>query len=190
MLILHWLISKRFAEKQQWCSRASCSRVLSGPIKESSFKKVQETLRVVDQENMLHFFCDGCHWVPVIHHPQNTWTSTIPLQEFQYQFGISMPGAPSSLRSAGTNGKHPQNIKRDILRKLNQADTGQDVPWINSSTCYNYKFIQSFWVPFMRCCYLLIWCHWGPYHPHRSACSRWVWARLQTVAWAVSISLC
>ena len=49
------------------------------------------------------------------------------LQEFQYQLGIKMPGAPSSLQSAGTGGKHPQNIKRDILRKLNRVDPGQGV---------------------------------------------------------------
>ena len=57
-----------------------------------------------------------------------------------------MPGAPSSLRSAGTNGRHPQNIKRDILRKLHQADPGQDASWVNISMYC--KLIQSLWVSF------------------------------------------
>lgn len=51
----------------------------------------------------------------------------LPHQEFQFQLGIRMPGAGAALQSAGSGGKHPQNIKRDILRKLDHADPGQQV---------------------------------------------------------------
>ena len=57
-----------------------------------------------------------------------------------------MPGAPSSLQSAGTGGRHPQNIKRDILRKLNRVDPGQGV----SDPVFS-DFVLFF--PRRNCCY-------------------------------------
>ena len=113
------------------CSKATSNHVCTcffhgcvhshlGNDKESSFRKVQETLKVVDQETVCQHAFEQIEILWVFDLQWN-------LQEFQYQLGIKMPGAPSSLQSAGTGGKHPQNIKRDILRKLNRVDPGQGV---------------------------------------------------------------
>ena len=43
------------------------------------------------------------------------------LQEFEHQ-GFKFGGEASVMGLAGTNGKHPQNIKRDMLRRVDAQE--------------------------------------------------------------------
>ena len=45
-------------------------------------------------------------------------------------------GICGSLKSSGSGGKHPQNIRRDMLRKLAAKNPDSHVPWIQNRFIY------------------------------------------------------
>lgn len=50
-------------------------------------------------------------------------------QEIEFQGLGHLRGLSSSLMASGAFGKHPQNIKRDMLRKLSAKDPDSPAPW-------------------------------------------------------------
>ena len=50
-------------------------------------------------------------------------------QEIQWQGLGHLRGLTSSRMASGAFGKHPQNVKRDMLRKLAAKNPDSPVPW-------------------------------------------------------------
>jgi len=60
-----------------------------------------------------------------------TCSKTFPGEEFEWQ-GCRFGGPCAKFSLAGNKGKHPQNIKRDFLRRIDQTDPDQKVTWLES----------------------------------------------------------
>ena len=59
----------------------------------------------------------------------------LQLQELEWQGMGQMTGICASLKESGKDGKHKQNIKRDMLRKLEARKPNSHAPWRLSKTC-------------------------------------------------------
>ena len=52
-------------------------------------------------------------------------------------------GLCSSLLASGTSGRHPQNVKRDILRKLAARNPESQVPCQNKQPLLHFKHVSD-----------------------------------------------
>lgn len=80
-----------------------------------SFKKAQETMHYVSKDHYL------CLHIVVHIYINFLW------QELEWQGLGHLSGLCASLNASGSSGKHPQNVKRDVLRKLSKMDSDLQV---------------------------------------------------------------
>ena len=100
---------------------------LDAHVEDSSFKKAQETLHYVATDIVgisKSFF-------QIFKYCRNRTCMSNPSlrQEIEFQGLGHLRGLSSSLMASGAFGKHPQNIKRDMLRKLSAKDPDSPAPW-------------------------------------------------------------
>lgn len=69
------------------------------------------------------------------------------MQEMEWQGMGPMKGLCGSLKRSGTNGRHPQNIKRDMLRTLGNRNPSNTVPGQNFMEEYIdiALYTKTFW---------------------------------------------
>ena len=70
-------------------------------------------------------------------------------------------GLCSSLLASGTSGRHPQNVKRDILRKLAARNPESQVPCQNKQPLLHFKHVsdhvssQINYAELLRCLFIM-----------------------------------
>ena len=118
---------------------------LEAGAEDSSFKKAQETLHYVAKDtarvfSALTFMINKFQIRYISNHPD--W-----VQEIEWQGLGQLRGITSSLMASGAFGKHPQNVRRDMLRKLAAKNPDSPVPWHQSDIQSNFSTMQP---PFTR----------------------------------------
>ena len=95
---------------------------LSTTSQEASFTKAQETLHYVSKDLV------GRCMQLVVPFMACVYNHARAMQELEWQGMGHLRGMCSSLMSSGAAGKHKQNIRRDMLRKLSAKNPEIKVP--------------------------------------------------------------